>query len=109
MTHIVPGRAYTPEQKRAIIEKLYKIWLDVPTLRLCQLIYIVGGNGQDLDLFYMEDEALITELEKHIIPPIKALDFGEAITLLQTSAGQSSEDITSLSDAILRLAEDEQP
>lgn len=108
-----PGRAYTPGQKRAIIEKLYKIWLDAPTLRFGQLMYIVGGSSRDPTFFYMEDEQLIAKLEKHIIPPTKkrsGFDFEQAMRELEQSAGPSSEDVAALSEAILRLAEsDDQP
>ena len=55
------GRAETPEQKRAVIERLYAAWLKVPTLRLGQFIY---GSTNECDIFGMEDEALIAELER---------------------------------------------
>lgn len=86
--YIIPGRAHTPEQKRAIIEQLLTIWLDAPTLRLGQLIYI-AANGENL--FFIEDEALITELKQHIIPA--------TIPPLQATLD--------LRDAMLRLAESE--
>lgn len=60
----LPGRALTPEQKRAIIERLYTAWLKAPTLRLGQLIY--ASNGLH-DLFFVEDETLIASVEQCIL------------------------------------------
>jgi hypothetical protein len=59
----VPGRAYSPEQKRAVIERLYAAWLKVPTLRLGQFIH---GATHGRDIFSVEDEALIAELEQWV-------------------------------------------
>lgn len=60
----VSGRAHKPEQKRAIIERLYAAWLAKPDLRLGQLIANATHQctGQD-DPFYIEDERLIEALE----------------------------------------------
>lgn len=58
--HIIPKRAHTPEQKRAIIERLFKLWLEYPELRLGQLIF----NCFKKDFYYMEDFTLIEALEK---------------------------------------------
>jgi len=55
----IPGRAHTPEQKRAIIEHLYALWLHAPELRLAQLVYNATGGR---DIFYLEDEALLGEI-----------------------------------------------
>ena len=56
------GRAKTPEQKRAILERLYSVWLTHPHLRLGQLLHnVVDGTGQAL--FYIEDQPLIEACE----------------------------------------------
>jgi hypothetical protein len=51
------GRAETPEQKRAIVERLLAAWLAKPTLRLGQMIDNAGFRAATA-LFYVEDEAL---------------------------------------------------
>lgn len=56
------NRARTPEEKKAILQRLYKVWLTYPHLRLGQLLHnIVDGTGQAL--FYIEDEPLIKACE----------------------------------------------
>lgn len=57
------GRAYTPEEKRAIVERLLALWIEYPSLRLGQLIYI-GTGGRDI--FSVEDDAFIAEITEHI-------------------------------------------
>ena len=52
-------RADTPEQKREIIEELFKIWMKYPELRFCQLIQNVEHYGT---LYYMEDYDLLRVL-----------------------------------------------
>lgn len=54
-----PYRAYSAEQKRAIIERLYALWLRWPELRLGQLIMNIFG-----DIYHVEDSVLIEELER---------------------------------------------
>jgi hypothetical protein len=61
--HVIPGRAHTPEQKRAIIERLYIVWLQVPELRLGQLIEIVHAAPFCSGSFYAEDETLVGMIE----------------------------------------------
>ncbi len=63
----IPHRAETPEQKRAIVERILAVWEKNPELRLGQLI-LVNMNGLDDEhaarkLFYVEDEALAERLE----------------------------------------------
>ena len=59
------GRAETPEQKRAVVERILAAWEKSPTLRLGQLIenarYRVPGPKPDL--FNIEDEALVIAVE----------------------------------------------
>jgi hypothetical protein len=57
----VPGRAHTTEQKRAIIERLYAAWLRYPEQRLSQFI---SNATRGCDIFYIEDEAFLAELEQ---------------------------------------------
>ena len=54
------GRAATPEQKRAVIERLYAAWLATQHLRLGQMIACAVRGG---DPFYVEDEALADACE----------------------------------------------
>jgi hypothetical protein len=61
------GRAETPEQKRAILDKIYSMWLQHPELRLGQLLlnaHSVVSNHKDFDIFYVEDETLVEELKQ---------------------------------------------
>ena len=39
MTNQAPKRAHSPEQKRAVVERLYEAWLREPELRLGQLLF----------------------------------------------------------------------
>lgn len=56
----IPDRASTPEQKRAIIERLYALWLRNPGLRLGQLFEDAAASHL---FYYIEDEALLDLLE----------------------------------------------
>lgn len=68
------GRALTPQQKRAAVERLYAAWLAKSDLRLGQLIAIATHehnteNGAAslasmFDPFYVEDEPLIAAAER---------------------------------------------
>jgi hypothetical protein len=60
----IPGRAATPEQKRAIVERLLALWLEKPALRLGQLLD--NAHAGPL-LYYIEDEALIGLLEMSVV------------------------------------------
>jgi hypothetical protein len=58
----IPTRAYTPEQKKQILQRLYSVWLSYPHMRLGQLIHnAVDSSGQAL--FYIEDQPLIKACE----------------------------------------------
>jgi hypothetical protein len=60
----IHGRAETPEQKRAIIEKLLQIWLMQPHSRLGQLIVNKApGLHPNAPLYYVEDEDLVALME----------------------------------------------
>jgi hypothetical protein len=68
----IKGRAYTPEHKRAIIERLYVVWLQQPSLRLGQLIEnsvikseVLAGRVRQPSIFFVEDEELIKCLERY--------------------------------------------
>ena len=56
-----PGRAQTPEQKHALLDRLYAAWQQVPELRLGQLVFS-ATDGQDI--FPIEDETLIQTIEE---------------------------------------------
>jgi len=55
----IKGRASSTEEKKDIINRLYNLWLCKPELRLGQLIV----NSIDRDLFYIEDDTLISMIE----------------------------------------------
>lgn len=62
MSHPIPGRAETPEQKRRVMEQVLAYWLANPKLRLGQLLQdAVDVRGQNL--FYVEDDKLVEFLK----------------------------------------------
>jgi hypothetical protein len=58
--HRIQGRAYTDEEKRAVLDRLYAAWCRVSAQRLGQLL--VNANGESA-LFYREDEVLARQVE----------------------------------------------
>lgn len=58
-------RAETPEQKRAVIERLLAVWLRTPQQRLGQLLDNVCSGSP----FYVEDERLARLAESHYPEP----------------------------------------
>lgn len=58
MFHALRYRAWSPEQKREILDALYKCWLMQPELRLGQLLL----NAAESNLYYIEDYDLIEGL-----------------------------------------------
>jgi hypothetical protein len=68
----LPGRALTPEQKRAIIERVLAAWEAHPQQRLGQFIgnglgRVTAGKPQEdqlRKLYYVEDEAFAEMLER---------------------------------------------
>jgi hypothetical protein len=76
MNYIIKDRAYTPEQKKDVMEILYRLWQLMPELRLGQLISnSIFDPGTFLDLFHMEDFELCRAVEK------LAIRLGVMITL----------------------------
>lgn len=66
------GRAITPEQKRAVVERLLAAWLVVPEQRLGQLICNGQSASHVVDVFYVEDEQLIRACEQHAAAVVAA-------------------------------------
>lgn len=62
---IVKGRANLPEQKKAIIDRLYNAWISAPDLRLGQLLECAKPQNLD-DLFYIEDNILADKIDEFI-------------------------------------------
>lgn len=57
----IPGRAQTPGEKRAVVERLYAAWLAAPELRLGQLItnaLLPGSGSATAALYYATDTEL---------------------------------------------------
>ena len=56
-----PGRADTPEKKRAVVEAVLAAWLCSPDQRLGQLISngVTRAHGHAADIFYAEDDELV--------------------------------------------------
>lgn len=69
------ARAETPEQKRAVIERIYAAWCACPTLRLGQLLTDATTNRATWhnSVFGIEDEHLAVCVEafakEHGTPP----------------------------------------
>jgi hypothetical protein len=65
----LPKRSLTPEQKRAIVERVLVAWEKSPQLRLGQMIYSVSyaaltnADNAGRDLFFIEDTDLAELLE----------------------------------------------
>lgn len=57
------NRAYNKKKKKAILNRLLKVWNKYGDgqLRLGQLIYVAMKT--DVDLFYIEDQHFIDEIE----------------------------------------------
>ena len=55
------GRAQTPQEKRAFLDNLLIAWLEVPDMRLGQLLINVAGNGDDL--WGLEEGELLVAVE----------------------------------------------
>lgn len=74
----IAGRAYTDEQKRAIIDRLYEVWVANPELRLGQLIInaVYWGHSElsTSRLFYREDEQIAQDLEDRFRGDMTKLD-----------------------------------
>jgi len=58
------GRARSVQEKKEIIQRLLSAWVSLPDLRLGQLIDI--SEPADKDLFYIEDDELISLIEKRV-------------------------------------------
>jgi hypothetical protein len=58
-------RAYTPEQKKEIMNRMLAVWLSVPELRLGQLISLAMFYTP-IDNFYVEDYLLVNLLENYL-------------------------------------------
>lgn len=58
------NRALTPEQKREVVERLLRAWLERPSERLGQLIVNALPTCCSNDPFYVEDFELIEALEQ---------------------------------------------
>lgn len=64
---MVKGRAETPEHKRAVIERIYNMWCQVPSQRLGQLISNASACSDIFsDIFYAEDETLANAIEEYV-------------------------------------------
>ncbi len=59
LPRVVPGRAYTLEEKRAIVEALLITWIETTDMRLGQLL-VCATTGADL--FVREDQDLLDDI-----------------------------------------------
>lgn len=63
----IEGRANTPEEKRALMRRLYHAWMALPDLRLGQLLVgstFTASSMPTSGLFYIEDDSLIEQVER---------------------------------------------
>lgn len=58
----------TPEQQRAIVDRLLAAWLRMPNLRFGQLVSAAADRAEH-DAFYIRDEALCEAVEALAPPP----------------------------------------
>ena len=69
------GRAETPEQKRAVIERILAAWERAPEIRFGQLLVNANNastSASAVALFYAEDEALAEAVERFAPRPATA-------------------------------------
>lgn len=74
------GRAETPEQKRAVIERILAAWLRAPELRFGQLLVNANNastSASAVAMFYAEDEALCEAAERFTALPEPTAEQGE--------------------------------
>lgn len=62
MSNNITGRAHTPEEKKAICDRLYAAWLKNPQQRLGQLL--LNAARSETEFFYAEDQELIRLVEE---------------------------------------------
>lgn len=53
-----------PERIDKVLDKVKDYWKEHPDLRLGQLIFIMASRHGHKDSFYIEDEALVREIQK---------------------------------------------
>ena len=58
----------TPEQQRAIVDRILAAWLRMPALRFGQLVNAAADRAEH-DAFYIRDEALCEAVEALAAPP----------------------------------------
>lgn len=58
-------RAKTPEEKREVVERIYRAWLKAPELRLGQLIF-VALDSKAYRLSYSEDFKIANNIESFV-------------------------------------------
>lgn len=68
-------RALTPEQKKDVLDRIYKAWLDAPHQRLGQLLsnsVHVHREDDGVALFYVEDVTIAGWVEDFVAdhPPV---------------------------------------
>ena len=56
--HVIPERAWTPAEKRELLDRLLELWLRVPLQRLGQLL--VNATTDEANLGTVEDKALLS-------------------------------------------------
>lgn len=69
---MIPGRAETPEQKRAVVERILAVWERYPLMRLGQLLENsltvesdrINCKGWFQDYFFTEDEDMARIVEQ---------------------------------------------
>lgn len=62
---MIKGRAATDKEKREIIERLYRAWTMVPSLRFGQMLSDAINHAKPgADIYYVEDEQLARDAEK---------------------------------------------
>jgi hypothetical protein len=62
-------RAFSPEEKRALIERVLTAWLQSPHERLSQFIANAHRSGRlaQCQLFYVEDDEFAKMLEEYAV------------------------------------------
>lgn len=68
----IKGRAETPKEKRAIVERVLRAWEQAPTLRLGQFIDNALTTTAGADTFNVEDDAFASRCEFYVDACVEA-------------------------------------
>lgn len=73
--HKVAGRAYTLEEKKAVLARLLAVWTQYEDLRLGQLLdNAITCSQPGPDLYYVEDRPLCDKVESFLAKHLELIE-----------------------------------